>query len=61
MRTVEACFRGFLDSFDPKYGGFGDVPKFPCLQLKEILIQINKYVLRDMRGDAMGDFYLAKM
>jgi uncharacterized protein len=61
--ALERTVKQFVDAFDPRYGGFGDAPKFPrpselLFLLREHArtanVQVRDMVLRTLRAMALG-------
>jgi uncharacterized protein YyaL (SSP411 family) len=66
MKDVEKAFSQYHDSFDPRYGGFGQAPKFPMPHSLTFLLRYYKYsqektalnmVVQTLSGLARGGIY----
>lgn len=63
---IEECYHHFVESFDGKYGGFGQAPKFPMPHTLSFLLRYYKYnmdehaldmVVSTLDGLARGGIY----
>ncbi|MCQ6280567.1 thioredoxin domain-containing protein [Bacillus sp. EB600] len=66
MKAVERGFSHYIDTFDPRYGGFGQAPKFPMPHSLTFLLRYYVYskdedalnmVVRTLTGLARGGIY----
>jgi uncharacterized protein YyaL (SSP411 family) len=66
MKAVEQAFSRYRDTFDPRYGGFGQAPKFPMPHSLTFLLRYYKYsqdqvalnmVVQTLAGLASGGIY----
>ncbi|WP_462413484.1 thioredoxin domain-containing protein [Neobacillus sp. Marseille-QA0830] len=64
--VIDQCYEQFVESFDGKYGGFGEAPKFPMPHSLMFLLRYYKYsgdehaldmVTRTLDGLAAGGIY----